>query len=112
MNRESFETKLAQEAVRRSDELERDFIVKGGGLGAWLLAASRTEAADALRRLVDVDPADHETIRKLQNDVQRSRDLLEWMHAVVESGRDAWQKLTTSDQEDLVRVLGLEDEMD
>lgn len=110
MNREAYETKIAEEAIRTKDLIERDFVMRHGGPTAWILAAARLDAIDALRTLADVDPTNALEITRLQNDVKRNRDLIDWLHRAVERGEEAWQKLRGEEQDTVAAVLGMGDD--
>lgn len=106
MNAHEYQRKrLARAAAKLGDEIESAFVATHGGLATYLLACARDEASHALMTLADVDPTDHETIRKLQNQVQRHRDLTTWMAQAAENGRDAWLELDEGEQEAIASTI-------
>jgi hypothetical protein len=96
---------LASAAVSLADKIEADFVATHGGLAAYLIVQARKEAGDALMGLADVDPKDHDTIQKLQNDVQRHRDLTQWMANAIEDGEIAWRQLDAGEREAIVQTI-------
>lgn len=94
---------MAMAAVALADKIESDFITQHGGLATYLLAAARKSAADALMALTDVDPDDAKEIRRLQNEIQRQRDLTEWMAQAVEAGNFEWNNSLTDGDRALIR---------
>ena len=109
MSPAEYEFREISAAVGLRDDIERAFISKHGGLATWLLSHARVEAAQAMRALIDIAPTDIDAIRSLQNDVQRHRDLIDWMQQAVEKGREAWEKMSRAEQEAMVGALGLDD---
>jgi hypothetical protein len=100
----AYETRLAREAFKIEEKIERDFVSKEGGLASWLLSVSRKEAVTAMSALVDADPTDTETIRAWQNDVKRNRDLVTWIRAARELGQEAWTALSAAQQLEIERA--------
>jgi hypothetical protein len=101
----AYEARLAREAIKIDEKIDRDFVNKEGGLASWLLSASRKEAIKAMSDLVDADPTETETIRALQNDIKRNRDLVTWIQGARDLGQEAWMKLSQLQQEEIERAV-------
>ena len=74
-----------------SEEIEEQLTARakdGYRVLACLLHMARTEAADALAGLVDVDAAATEDIRRLQNEVRRFADLVAFLKRIVREGEE------------------------
>lgn len=71
----------------------------------YLLARAKQEAADALLALASVQPNDVDSIRGLQNDVQRFRDLRRWLSEAVDKGRESFQALREEERDQLAAVI-------
>lgn len=74
-----------------SEEIEEQLTARGRDgyrVLACLLHMARSEAAQALIRLVDADPGKPEDIRALQNEVRRFADLVGFMKRIVAEGEE------------------------
>ncbi len=93
-------------------QIHGDLLAKGGGPVAHILKRARGEAAEALAALIVVDPTQVEEIRKLQNEVNRYRDLVRFLSDAVSAGLEAETMLSKEDREDLLETLGLTENPD
>jgi hypothetical protein len=76
-----------------------------------ILALAREEAAAAMRRLVEIDPAQVTEIRRLQNEARRYDSLVAWLRKIVGDGKDASDALRNirKDRAEEFRALILDD---
>jgi|SRR3954447_3768131 len=58
-----------------------------------MLALAREEAAIAIRRLIEIDPAQASEIRRLQNEARRYESMVAWLGRIVSEGKDASAEL-------------------
>jgi hypothetical protein len=65
----------------------------------WILAQAQAAAMEAMKGLIDIDPENAKGIRMLQNEVQRNRDLTEWMRKAVISGHEIYQRMTRAERD-------------
>lgn len=105
MNVDQYLKRIAMAQVALADKIEKDFVATHGGLATYLLATAREQASDAMISLADVDPNDTKAIMHLQNEVQRFRDLSEWMSRAVEQGNEAWNHLDAGEQAVLTDMI-------
>lgn len=70
-----------------------------------VLLAARRDAIDAMKGLVNVDPADTEGVRKLQNEVQRFFDILTFTQGILDGGEEAIAELEPGEIEELRELL-------
>jgi hypothetical protein len=88
-------------------QIEADFIVNPAGPTAIILHRAKRESADALAALVTVDPEDAKEILRLQNLVNRYRDILRFVSEALNEGKEAEARLETQDVEEISKVLGI-----
>ena len=58
-----------------------------------ILALAREEAATAMKRLIEIDPAQINEIRRLQNEARRYESLVAWIGKIVSDSKDASAEL-------------------
>lgn len=80
---------------------------KAGPLFAFMYHA-RQDALDALKGLVSVDPRNVEDVRKLQNEVQRFIDTVEFTAKVFSDGFDAAVVLREDEASELRDIVAAE----
>jgi hypothetical protein len=85
--------------------IDRD-MMKGGPV-ANLLARAREEAREALAALVGVEATDQKLILRLQNEVRRYADLVRWVQATLQSGRNAWLELNDEERQSVLQATGV-----
>lgn len=88
-------------------QIEADFIVRPAGPTAIILARAQRESAEALAQLVTVNPEDAKEILRLQNLVNRYRDILRFVSEALNEGKDAQDRLDTEDVDEISKVLGI-----
>ena len=76
-----------------------------------ILALAREDAAAAMRKLVEIDPAQVNEIRRLQNEARRYDSLVAWLRKIVGDGKDASDALSRirKDRAEEFRALILDD---
>ena len=76
-----------------------------------ILALAREDAAAAMRKLVEIDPAQVNEIRRLQNEARRYESLVAWLRRIVGDGKDASDELAAirKDRAEEFRALILDD---
>jgi hypothetical protein len=106
MRPKDYEISQAEKAAYRRDEFWNDLrVVTGGRLVAHLLSRARKEAGIALDALVDADPTEPKLIQKLQNEVQRYRDLVRWIGQAFVEGDEAERFLSEIERAENVQFL-------
>jgi len=90
-------------AAERMVELSADIQVqleKGTGTRPvlWMLMKARRRAARAIDMIVDVDPVDSESIRKIKNEITIYNDMIEAAREMLERGREADSKIKEGDR--------------
>jgi hypothetical protein len=96
------------QAVTLSRDIEEQMTARAADGFRPLVAAlqlARVEAGRAVAALCDVDPDDAKQIRALQNEVQRFRDLVRFLHRIATAGIEAELALGDRDREDLERLV-------
>lgn len=99
-----------QVLVNLSHDTDLEFIkqrTKKGPLFVFMVVCRR-EAIQALQGLVHVDPASPELVRKLQNEVQRFLDLVEFVKKVSSQGFESALQLRTEEENELREVMEAE----
>lgn len=83
-----------QRAVRLSASVEVELTSKVRSEPLLVvLHTAREQAAEALTSLAEVDPTDANTIRSLQNEVARFKDLTRWLKQMLIDGFEAEREL-------------------
>ena len=102
------EHRLAEAAITRADVLlgEIGYSIQPGTPLHWILRRAKEESAAALVALMDADPAEPETVRKLQNDVRRYADLVRFMVETITDGEEYHQLLADEDRQELLGLMG------
>ena len=93
-------------------QIESDFIVEPSGPTALILYRAQRESAQALADLVSVDPEDAKEIVRLQNLVNRYRDILRFVTEAVSEGKNAEHRLDQESLDEISKVIGLTQEED
>ena len=101
--------KAALQAVARLSleaelELFHSSKTKGSPLMVVILCAKK-DAAKALEKMVKVDPADTESVRKLQNEVQMYLNLVEYTQKLLDSGDEAMNEMEPDEIEEMRAML-------
>lgn len=76
----------------------------------WLLARQRNQAVDALRKLVEIDASEHESIRALQAEIRLYGDLVESCRDLMVRGREADREIHEQDREAIADLVENEPE--
>lgn len=98
-----------QALVRLAADTDLEIFAKGRGdrespLMAVLLAC-RNDALAALVELVRVDPANAESVRKLQNEVERFVELVAHVKGIREAGDNAERELEPEEREAVMAAI-------
>ncbi len=116
MNLLDWNLREAERSVQLGHDILNDLkVVTGGGPLAYILDRASKEAGAALNALVDVDPTEFNIVRKLQNEVQRHRDLVRWIgQGIVEAqdNEEPLSQLRRQKNADFLDVQDGEDHMD
>lgn len=93
-------------AVADSAEIEVQLEATRGcrPLLAVLLRA-RAAAAAAMCSLTTAAPDDAQEIRRLQNEVTRFREMVEWLSAIVAEGFEAEAELSDEEREEMIEDI-------
>lgn len=84
----NIERELALKAMNLAYHLSNE--VKGRDtITTLVLGQAREAAATALTALIDVSPADVADVTRLQNEVKRYRDMMEWVQHAITQGTEA-----------------------
>lgn len=75
--------RIADLGNRIQEELAGSAVIK------LILEKAEEAACAALSELVDVDASDAPKVLRLQSDVRRHRDILEWIEAAISAGDQA-----------------------
>ena len=93
MNRDPLDAKILAQAIALAEDIENDFVSRSGGPIAFIVTQAKTEAAAALKLMIETPPGDVETIRSLQNEVRRFQDIVAWLRQAVVAGDEAYAQL-------------------
>jgi hypothetical protein len=99
----------ARALMRLSAETEIELFSRNSArtpLGMVLYRARR-DAIEAMAKLVKVPFTDPDSIRLLQNEVQRYLDMLKFVGDTLAAGDTAMQELEPHEQEEARKLLGL-----
>lgn len=101
-----------QHAVELSTNVELQVagMLPGGAPLLALLQRARERAALAMVALGSVDATDAAAIRKLQNEMELFKRVIEDLREIASEGKDAVQQLSEEERGDIVDALGLDDE--
>ena len=58
-------------------------------VGRYLIECAQKDELSALRKLADANPADHDTLYKLQLDAKAPRKVMEWIKKAISAGKAA-----------------------
>lgn len=70
-----------------------------------ILHQARAQAAEALMKLVEVNPHDSYAVQALQNEVRRFDDLVRWTLSITQAGAEIEQSITDDDLDVIVPLV-------
>ncbi len=99
---------MAMRILTIADGIEDDFANKPPGLAVLLLHRAKQEAAAAMIALADADVHSPETLRALQNDIQRFRDIARWIRETVDQAQEIARQIEAQDIRGLADLVNPE----
>lgn len=95
--------KTIRRALDLGNQIEADRL--SGGPLTRLVAYARKGAIEAIRALLDADPTDAKEIYRLKNEVERFRELVDWVRDAQTAAEEHWQTLSEQEREEVIGLL-------
>lgn len=97
---------LVVDSVDLEIQLRKDF--QGAKPLIWVVKAAKDAAAEAIVKMISVDPTKADEIRSLQNEIEIFRRIVRLVARIAIKGSEAEQLLNHEDHDDIVDMISQE----
>lgn len=97
-----------RDAARGANIIAELDLSRPPGALLYVVACAAVASAAAKEAIVDIDPTSAEGMKKfrdVQNDIRRYADLVNWIGAAVENGKEALLSMENIDRDDLIEEI-------